>query len=109
MELNDHKRSVEMALVDGALRVVLQYWMIPDLGWSTTLYKYNLPKIREEIIEDRLRYEVNLTEDAREEQRKALRKRYSKNYLYFDKTHLALLQAELNQENAETHLDNLQV
>jgi hypothetical protein len=41
---------LEEQLVHRALRVVLQYWMVPNLGWTTMVFQEKLPLLRAAII-----------------------------------------------------------
>ncbi len=54
-----------------ALEIVLQHWLIPDLGWSTTAFEARIPELREEII---------LFERGDEEERATLRGNLTNNW-----------------------------
>jgi hypothetical protein len=96
-------------LIQSALTIVLQYWMIPNLGWPGELYESKLPILRQRIVEDRLRHELHLDKDQKEQRRQALIQRYEREYLYFDSQHLELLQSQIDDETPEKHFNNLQV
>jgi hypothetical protein len=96
-------------LAHAALNVVLAYWMIPNLGWSTDMYETKLLTIRDAIIADKLRYESGLDKFQVEQMRKQLYKHYEQEFLYSDTVHFQLLQEELEQKNIEAHMSNLQV
>jgi hypothetical protein len=96
-------------LAYAALNVVLAYWMIPNLGWSTDMYETKLLAIRDAIISDRLRYESSLDKLQVEQMRKRLYKHYEQEFLYCDTTHSQLLKDELEEESIEGYMANLQV
>jgi hypothetical protein len=92
-----------------ALTVVLEYWMIPNLGWSIDKYTAKLPIIRETIIADRLRYESSLDRSQSEHIQKELLQHYEREFLYFDTIHAQMLKDAREQEKLETYLRNLVV
>jgi hypothetical protein len=96
-------------LMHSALLIVLQYWMIPNLGWSTKWYESKLPLLRNALVEDRLRYASNLGKEQKEQHRTTVMQRYEQEFLYFDNQHLELLKNKLNQETQDRHFHNLQV
>ncbi len=51
MSTND--RSVS-DLACNALSIVLQHWLIPDLGWYPGIFQHRLPKLKEELLQTRL-------------------------------------------------------
>jgi hypothetical protein len=92
-----------------ALDVVLQYWIIPNLGWTTKLYTSIFPDIRREIIDNKLHLQPNRTLEQKETLRKTLQMQYERTVAYFDAEHLQLLKDKLNSETPEVYLNNLQV
>ncbi len=51
MSTNDRSMS---DLACNALSIVLQHWLIPDLGWYPGLFQHRLPKLKEELLQTRL-------------------------------------------------------
>jgi hypothetical protein len=102
-------QQLQRHLIQSALTIVLQHWMIPNLEWSKTLYQSKIPTLRHALVEDRLQYGSNLGKDQKEQHRTTLMQRYEREYLYFDNQHLELLKNKLNDEIAENHLYKLEV
>jgi hypothetical protein len=109
LAINDARSLKSSKAVHSALGVVLQYWMLPNLGWSAEIYKSMLPNIRCEIIDNRLRFASNLSNHDKEELRRDLQFQYERTFAHFDAQHLQLLKDHLNNKSPELLLNNLQV
>ena len=81
-----------------ALRIVLQYWMIVNLGWSTNYFDNWIKIIRAEIIDGRLQA---VSHDARGSLRNQLVFHLENGFGYFDEDYATLKMTSLKNISSE--------
>ncbi len=106
----DNTKQTNCHLTHAALTIVLQHWMIPNIGWSTKLYECKILSIRNALTNDRLRYEEQQDKAQMEQSRRKFSKLYEEELLYFDEIHRRFLKDALTNEGAaESSLRELKV
>jgi hypothetical protein len=93
-------------LAHKALQIVLQHMMIPDLGWSMTIYETSLPKLRKSIVESRLREFTNTAADSTREMafKKELEWKLENEFGYFDEVFVETLANRLQTVEGQQFL-----
>jgi hypothetical protein len=85
-----------MELLRKALNVVLQNWMVLDLGWYPNILESQLPNLRHDILELRMKFS---NPSSAKIHRETFLQSLSMDGFFMDKDWLRLLKSELEDFN----------
>jgi hypothetical protein len=102
METNNTNDHGGEQLAHRALRVVLQHWMVPNLGWTTSIFEEKLPPLRQVIMENL----PTISSDTQYEENR-LKSHLENEFGYFADANFKALKEELTDTSVQDVLNEL--